>query len=80
MTLAVGRWGGAITNEVLKFRKLSEKFMDCNLLLLYLSSYRWKKNIYQLRKQIKICKISQGLKLWARVPVAVISCPDAAHM
>ena len=54
--------------------------MDCNLLLLYLSSYRWKKNIYQLRKQIKICEISQGLKRWARVPVAVISCPDAAHM
>ena len=54
--------------------------MDCNLLLLYLSSYRWKKNIYQLRKQIKICKISQGLKRWALVPVAVILCPDAAHM
>ena len=46
--------------------------MYCYLLLSYLSSYRWKNVIYQLRKWLKIYKINQRLQLSARVPIAVL--------
>ena len=38
------------------------------------------KVIYQLRKQLKIYKINRKLKLWARVPITVSSCPSSNHM
>ena len=46
-----------------------------NLLLLYLSIYRIKKIIYELRSSQKFTKI----KFWVRVPIAVGLCPAAAH-
>ena len=54
--------------------------MYCNLLLLYLSKNWWKKIIYQLRKQLKMYETNQRWKLWARLPIAVSSCPAAAHI
>ena len=47
---------------------------------LRLSNHRWKKVIYQLRKQLKIYEIDQGLKLWARVPITVSSCHVTANI
>ena len=43
-----------------------------DLLLLYLFNGKRLKKI--------INEINQRLKLWARVPIAVRSCPAAAHM
>ena len=45
--------GGAITNDVLKFRKDIEFDSSCiviHILFLYLPNRRWGKIIYQLRK------------------------------
>ena len=34
----------------------------------------------QLKRLLKIYKINEILKLWARVPIAVSSCPDSDDM
>ena len=77
----VGGWGqGGITDDVLKFRKVIKFESSCIVTCfshVYLINQRWKKNIYQLRKQLKT---NQRLKLWVRVPIAVSSCSAAAYM
>ena len=65
-------WRGVITNDALKFRKLSNLKIDVlNFLLLYLSNHRWKQVIYQLRKYLNIYlkSINQWLKLWTCAPM-----------
>ena len=70
--------GGSITNDVLKFRKVI-KFESLCIVICF-SNHRYKKSIYQLRKELKIYEINQRLKLWAHVPIAVSSSTAAAHM
>ena len=72
----------AITNDVLNFRKVIvlRYFMNCNLLVFYLSNHRLKKINYQLRKKLQIYKIIQRLKLWAHVSIAVSPCPAVVHV
>ena len=38
------------------------------------------KDHLSIRKELKIYKINQRLKLWAYVPIAVSLCPAAAHI
>ena len=38
------------------------------------------KDHLSIKKVVKNLRKKQRLKLWARVPIAVSSCPTAAHM
>ena len=38
------------------------------------------KDHLSIKKVVRIYEINQRLKLWARVPIAISSCPAAAHM
>ena len=86
--LRVGEGGeggrGAITNDVLEFKKILNlkiwKFTYCNLLLLDLYDDRWKKIIYQLRKWLKSYKILSKIKNMGTFSFDVSLCPAGAHM
>ena len=69
------RGWGAITNDTLKFRKVIEFERSCIAICF---SYIYL--IIDGKVNFSFKKADQKLKLWAGIPIAVSSCPAAAHM
>ena len=68
------RWG-AITNDDLNYCLCITIFFSYNYLIV-----DGKRSFTNKKSSLKIYDINQRLKLWAPVPIAVSSCPAAAHM
>ena len=75
----VGRYGGTVANDFLKFRKvkcivINLKVHRCRFLLLHLSNHRWKKIIYQCGCHFVSAAVHMyKWKLWTIHPFLVFS-------
>ena len=69
------RGWGTITNDILKFRKVIEFERSCIAI-----SFSYIYLIIDGKVNFSFKKADQKLKPWAGIPIAVSSCPAAAHM